>query len=80
MAKNKEYSLCISVQKLAELKSGRTSSVSHRCTPRWMAFYEKSPKTVRFFEQKFFESAVFEVKCVVKHNYSEGSRIEIKIQ
>jgi len=80
MAKNKEYSLCISVQKLAELKAGHTRSVSHRCTPRWIGFYKKNPRTVRFFEQRFFESAIFEVRGIIKHDCSEGPRIEIKIQ
>ena len=75
----KPYSLCISVQKLRQLKEGKCDIVSHKCSTRWENFYKKNLPRIRFFDQKFFESAIFSVKSTEKIAHVEEHIIRINI-
>lgn len=76
---SKEYSLCVSVQKLRQLKANKNIVVSHPCSSRWENFYKKSPKRVRFFDP-YFGSGVFIVKAIKKQIQMGETIIKIEIE
>ena len=80
MAIERVYSLCISSQKLRQLKEKKNTIVSHKCSPRWENFHNKNPKRVRFFDQKFFEDGIFIVKATKKTIQAREYVIKIEIE
>lgn len=79
MARHGVYSLCISIQKLRQLKSKESTVVSHVCSPRWEGFHNKQLKLVRFFDQNTLDHAVFVVKATKKTTQMGEQVIKIEI-
>ena len=79
MARQKIYALCIGVEKLGQLISGRSTVVSRKSSCRWESFYNKKLKKVRFFDINMLKEGTFTVKHVEKTSQMGEMIIRIEI-
>lgn len=77
--KRKPYSVCIGIEKLKQLKKGRSTIVSHRCSPRWENIYVKKPKNIRFYDQNLLDVGIFKIKTIKKEQSLREIIITIEI-
>lgn len=74
------FTLSISREKILSLSNGSSKMVSHPATKRWIGFFNKRPKYVRFFDHKYCTSKIFKVVGVYKLKQLGEDVILIKVQ
>ena len=73
----KPYSLCISKQKIQEIKKKEIITVSHLCSPRWEHVLKKNLLFIRFYDNLFCEDVIVKVTSIQKIKSQNETIIKI---
>lgn len=76
------FNIPIGIQKILQLKNGRTAIVSHRKTARWISISKKFPKVkkVRFYNQLYDYDVILTIKEIKQIRRLGEDVVEIHVK